>query len=279
MPASPCARRDVDTAAFNYSLFALLSVYSIQRDLVNTNSNNFIKSSPVHFLDILSKSHLVFLCRFPSQPGQLYRQVGAAVDLIAVKPAAAVLRCPEADIIGAGLPGLPEGIMGAEDAVLVGGALLDGIAGLPGPPQHLLQVQPGPGQGAGVQAVRVSASSSTAGKIPCFIVLPPLESLIPYNKCTTKPPDFPQQAVKKVEIRPLSPPQNRGSRPGVFHTPLGKPGKTAHPGAAAGQNRGWVYGKKGKAQSAGPSKASQGPPSAGSTADQRASSYSPSGAV
>lgn len=42
---------------------------------------------------------------------------------------------------------------------------------------------------------------------------------------------------------------------------------------------GWGYGKKGKAQSAGPSKASQGPPSAGSTADQRASSYSPSGAV
>lgn len=212
-------------------------------------------------------------------------QAGAVVDLIAVKPAAAVLRCPEADILGAGLPGLPEGIMGAGDAVLVGGALLDGIAGLPGPPQHLLQVQPGPGQGAGVQAVRASASSRVRSRSFGFMVLPPL-----YYKCSIKPPGFPQRAAENVErpeqsgvrVRSHGVPGAgacRNPRPGVFHTPLGKPGKTEHPGAAAGQNRGGVYEKRGKAQSAGPSKASQGPPSAGSTADQRASSYSPSGAV
>ena len=58
--------------------------------------------------------------------------------------------------------------------------------------------------------------------------------------------------------------------------PWGNRGKQNTPALPLGRTG---VGFKGKAQSAGPSKASQGPPSAGSTADQRASSYSPSGAV
>lgn len=85
------------------------------------------------------------------------------------------------------------------------------------------------------------------------MVLPPL-----YNKCSIKPPDFPQRAAENVEKPGQSGARARshgvsgaGTRrnpcPGVFHSVPGRKGKTERPGAARGGSPGaflWESGRR-----------------------------------
>lgn len=75
-------RRDVGSAALNYSLFVSVSVYPKSRKLVNANQNNFTKISPVHFCVIFAKTIPIKLYRFIALPiSSLQRKRGTTVSI------------------------------------------------------------------------------------------------------------------------------------------------------------------------------------------------------